>query len=1115
MLLGLLTTLPASAAPAEAFAATIEFLDATGDNPITYVSLNGPASTVGIQLQIVDNDLDLIIKREGANADSLDVNRQSSGMVQPLEGEEWFDLQDMNGDGRVDRRDIRALDSADNSVVTESETIWYDKTNGILRVPANTAKLEYWIKTKTTLGSGSAAQQSGRERQGQEIYDSLTNGATIPVPEGHSLLPTGYGWIDVLEARFPGLKTRQDVEVAQQMLSASMRAYNETPTNDEETDLVIQADFNPAGTNGQPPANLSFKVFNHFAIGEPGEPGFQPGADVGVGPGGQPSNIVIEYEYWGSPNSAHPDRTSLPSTALAQDTGKVSVSTDAAPKGIGIVLEETYAASGVFATTIVICEAGSDGCAATPGDTVKLPVNKEGDFILVTYEDDSPDAKQEATLPLDVHAPTLALFSPASGSAGREDEPTVSFQVTDAESGLNSVDDDIDSIYVVAGLYDLETEQATDSVVFERDDLDDLRSVIDGYSASVTIDEGRGDNDELNSQQLTDDSQYEIRWWAVASDKAGNVGISDSDSETECVIAASDVDNFKFADGLTQAQANALITALEKTIEFETGCNPHVIRVDTAAPSLKKAVTGTWLDDDTEKEGPDAIRTSIVAVFNEDLDCATVTADDFKVGETAPISVICKESNVYLAVDELVSDATPIVQVPPGAVSDEAGNPVEAGTVTAEDSIPAKLHVNVTGTGGGEIRPVTRRAITVTISSDERLSSNPIVTINRVGDDYSLVRFSQGEALSTGTVNQWIYTAALSRDGLYAVRVSAVDQGGRIEATVGLDETDFSAASLKDPNAILFEVDSRLQAPTLMPEEGGQTDNPDVFIRIDFKDEATEYGLAKETDNETPPPVKTRKATDDPAMVDVSFDTHRTVALVGATFNGEDVTGDVITWDHLLFYYHPGNLDLGDHRLELEAKDSAGNWWTDTLNFTVVERQPYKLPISPGLNLVSLPADPADESLNAVFGGEPDIVTVTTYENATGLWLTAAREEDGTFTGDLITIDANHGYWVISDTALDLEVMLLRGDELSIFPPAIDVVKGWNLVPVSDITQRPAGTAVKASDYFANIDANVAFGYDSTLNQMTRLSLDSGTEAVLTVGSAYWVYVNEPGVVIP
>ena len=1116
MLLGLLTTLPAATAPIDSFAGTIEFMDAEGLSPVTYVSLNGPASTVGIQLRIEDQDLDVTIKREGDNADVLDATRQSSGQVQPLAGEEWFDLQDMNGDDRVDRRDIRALDSAGNNVVTASETIWYDGTNGVLRVPEDTVKLEYWIKTKTTLGSGSAAQQSGRERQGMAVYDSLTNGATIPVPVGHSLLPTGYGWIDVLEAQSPGLKAAQDVEtvpILEMMLKASIRAYNETPANEEESDLVIQADFTPAGTDGQPPASLSFKVFHRGSIGEPGEPGFQPGSEVGVGPGGQPSNVIVEYEYWGSPDSAYPEREFLPAAGAPRDTGRVRISTDAAPKGIGVILEETHAASGVFVSTIVICEAGSDDCATAQKETVKLPVNKEGDSILVTYEDDSPSNDREATLPLDVHAPTLALFSPASGSAGREDEPTVSFQVTDPESGLNSDDDDIDSIHLVAGLYDLEAERAADSVVFERDELD-LSSAIDGYSASVTINEGKGNKDALDSQKLTDDSQYEIRWWAVATDNAGNVGISDSNSDTDCVLADSVIDSFKFGTERTQAQTATLIASLEKTIDFEAGCEPHVIRVDTADPSLEKAVTGSWLDDDTEKEGPDAIRTSIVAVFNEALDCATVTADDFKVGETAPNSVICKDANVYLAVNELVSGATPSVQVAEGAVSDKAGNPVKAGTVTAEDSIPAKLHVNVTGTGGDGTRAVTKRAVTVTISSDERLSSNPMVTINRVGDDYSLVRFSQEEAFSTGTTNQWILTAALPRDGLYAVRVSAVDQGGRIEAVAGLAETDFSAASLKDPNAILFEVDNELRPPILIPEDGGTTVNPDVFIRIDFKNEAAEYGLAKETDNEFPPPAKTRKATDDPNMVDVSFDTHNTVELISATFNGEDVTGDVITRDNLLFYYHPGNLPFGDHRLELEAKDNAGNWSTDTLNFTVIERQPYKLPISPGLNLISLPAEPADESLNAVLGGVPDIVTVLTYENATGQWMTASHEEDGTFTGDLTTIDAKHGYFMVSESALDLEVILVRESYFDA-PPHIGVFKGWNLVPVTDVARRPARTTVKAAEYFANIDANVAFGYDSDKDQLTRLSLASDAETVLAVGSAYWVYANEPGIIVP
>ena len=1114
-LLGLLITFPTSAVPANAIAGTIEFLDSTGVNRITHVSLNGPAATDGIQLRITDKDLDVIIKRVGDNTDVLDASRLSSGDVQPREGETWFDLQDMNDDGRIDIRDIRALDDEGNSTVTDSERIWYDGNNGILRVPAGTAKLEYWIKTRTSLGGGSTSPQPGGVRQGKAVYDSLINGSDIPVPEGHSHLPTGYGWIDVLEARFEGLKARQDKVLVEQLLKASMRAYNETPANAEESDLVVDAFFTPAGTGGHPPASVMFRVFNGTSIGEPGEPGFQTAAVVGAGPGGQTSNVIIEYEFWGSPTSAHPDRMPLADNSAPQDTSAVTVSSYAAPGGINAVLEETYASSGVFVATIVICEADDTGCKAEQTDSIRMPVFKEGDSIEVTYRDSSPSATRIATISLDVHAPILALFSPDNGHAGQEDEPTISFQVTDAEAGLNDSDDSIDTIYVIAGLYDLEAEQAVDSVVFERDELD-LTPVLGGYAASVTIDEGRDDTGELDARQLTDDSQYEIRWWALATDKVGNLSISDSDSETECAIPADDGSSFSFSSARTQTQADDLIAVLEKTIDFETGCDPHVIRVDNADPSLERAVTGTWLDGDTEKDGPDAIRTSIAAIFGEDLDCATVSGEDFTVDDTAPIDVTCKDSSVYLTVDELVSDATPTVSVAEGAVSDRAGNPVKTGSVTAEDSIPAKLTVKVTGTGDGEARPVTRRAVTITVASDERLLGNhPTVTINKVGDDYSLVRSSQEEAIASGQPNRWVYAAALSRDGLYTVHVSAVDSGGRIGTAAGLDETEFSAASLKDAEAILFEVDANLHPPALWPEDNAETDNPNVFVRIAFNREAAEYGLTEKVDNETPPPAKTRKAAADPSLVDVSFDTHNTVALTSAVFNGKDVTNIVHTRDNLVFIYYPDGLELGVYRLELEARDVAGNWWSDTLDFTVIERQPFKLPISPGLNLVSLPADPVEAGVDDVFGDEPEIIAAFTYDNLTKRWLTATRREGGPFTGDLTIIDADHGYWVASEGAVSLRVMLLRGDELTIFPPDIDVYKGWNLVPVSDTRQRAAGTDISADEYFANIESTAAFGYDAAEQSFTRLAISKDSNDQISVGSAYWVYANEDDVVIP
>ncbi len=1116
-LLGFLINFPTSAAPAASIPGTIQFLELNGDDKVTRVSLNGPAATVGIQLRIADKDLDVTIKREGDNADVLDSSRLSSGDVLPRDGETWFDLQDMNDDGRVNIRDIRALDQSGASTVTDTETIWYDRNNGILRVPANTAKLEYWIKTITTLGSqtGSSASEPGRDQQGQAIYDSLAHDNDIPVPEGHSLLQEGYGWIDVLEAGFEGLKERQDTEVVQAILGASIRAFNETPATSGEGDLLVDAFFTPSGNGGQTPAAVSFRVFNGESVGEPGDPGFQAASEVGVGPGGQPSNVVVEYRYWGNSDSAYPDRLAPPANQSTPQTGgNVVIRTYAAPEGINATLQETHASSGIYVATIVICEAGSDSCAAEQTESISLPVYREGDSIEVIYEDDSPSSTRVAELPVRMDPPFLSHFFPPTNSAGKEAEPTISFLATNTEFGVSESEDDIDSIYVVAGLYDLLAEQASDSVVLERDELD-LAPIADGFSASVTIMEGRDDHDELNPHQLTEDSQYEIRWWAISSDSAGNVGVSDADDETRCTIQSDDFDDFKFSTKRTQEQAGELIRVLEDTFDFQAGCDPHVIRVDNASPSLERAVTGSWLNEDNvEMEGPDAIRTSIAAIFDEDVDCSTIKPDGIEVNGVNPNALTCKDARVYLSVDDLVSNSTPTVRVLEAAISDRAGNPVVAGSAIAEDSIPAKLTVNLTGTGSHQPRPVTTRNITVTLSSDEPLSSAPIITINRVGDDYSLIRSSQGEAIPSGEANRWVYAAAFTRDGLYNLRTSGVDRGGRIETAIGLDETEFDSSSLIDLDAIFFEVDSVLHPPTLSPRDHDTTENPNTFVSIHFENEHAEYGLTRETDNDLPPPLKIRKSTTDPSLVDVNFDTHKGVTLTKAIFNGEDVLPEIVTRDNVRFIYHNGDLPLGEHRLALEARDAAGNRWSDTLNFTLVEPQPYKLPIEPGLNLVSLPAEPENGSIASIFGELPDITSIFTYDNPDKRWKTATRLDDGSFSGDLETMDADHGYFIVSKSATNLEVMLLRVNDF-LYLPHVDVFEGWNLVPVTDSGRSPSGTTIKAPQYFANIDATAAFGYDSANAILTRLSLSQDSNDKVAVGSAYWVYANEDGVIVP
>ena len=102
------------------------------------------------------------------------------------------------------------------------------------------------------------------------------------------------------------------------------------------------------------------------------------------------------------------------------------------------------------------------------------------------------------------------------------------------------------------------------------------------------------------------------------------------------------------------------------------------------------------------------------------------------------------------------------------------------------------------------------------------------------------------------------------------------------------------------------------------------------------------------------------------------------------------------------------------------STDNAGNEGEFTLEFAKVARKPYSLPINPGPNLVSFPANPEDGDVNAVFGGEgnEDITRVLTFDNVSGLWMAATKGADGMFMGELTTIDAMHGYWVVSEGVL-------------------------------------------------------------------------------------------------
>ena len=814
-----------------------------------------------------------------------------------------------------------------------------------------------------------------------------------------------------------------------------------------------------------------------------------------------------------------------------QDTVLVTIDSGGG-ETTSIALEETTSSSGKFTVTVVICD---DDCTPSQsGRQVDFPVDPAADTITIRYIDASPRTTRSANISLDTDNPSFSNVSPDSGTAGMDPEPDVSFEVVDGESGIQGGDEPEDAtIRIVAALFQADEDpdvQIGDVVTIIRGELD-VDDVTDGFSVDTRLREGG--TGELNAG---DAEEYEIRWWAVAMDMAGNTGVSDSDSDTECTYSGEALDiQFDINGDISNGAAVliALKAAENVGADNEERCDPNVIRVDGVAPELVAAETGVFYDPDEPSDEGTGSLTSIVARFDEALDCDSVEANDFEVGGAAPNAVTCVGSNVYLSVDELESNDTPTVSVGEESLSDRAGNLIggddDDREVESTDDIPAALDVTITGTGEGD-RPVTDGSITITVTSDERLRGRPTVSIELVGTDYALGTDMGGTASPTGSTNEWSITKTISGAGLYNVYVTAEDRVSSGESKAGVNT--FDEDTIDDGKALLFEVDKDVSAPEFLPEDEGTTDNAGIFIRANFSNEDSEYGLLAEVDicredagsgtgspdvdgdcatGYTKGTTMVATTTAGEAATETDFDTHSMLTLVEATFNDDDVTDDVITRDSVLFVYRPGNLSNGEHTFEIEVEDNAGNEATFSTTFEKIDKAAYELSLNPGPNLVSFPANPENGDINAVFGGEgnEDITSVLTYENATGLWMTANKGADGTFTGDLTTINGMSGYWVVADGVVDVFALLEGSGNFIQPPPHIVVSEGWNLVGVVDASQREAGTPI--SGYFDNIEAEVVYGYDSLNAALVRQT----DESDVTTGSGYWVYANEAGIIIP
>ena len=162
-------------------------------------------------------------------------------------------------------------------------------------------------------------------------------------------------------------------------------------------------------------------------------------------------------------------------------------------------------------------------------------------------------------------------------------------------------------------------------------------------------------------------------------------------------------------------------------------------------------------------------------------------------------------------------------------------------------------------------------------------------------------------------------------------------------------------------------------------------------------------------------------------------DSHDTVTVTEITLNGEDVMAHLNRVSATQFSLVLRDLAVDSYKVAYVAEDEAGNEMDDgEFSFEVNERQPYEIEVQPGWNLISLPATPVEAAIGDVLANNQYISPVLGYQQ--GDWVTAIREEDGTWRGRLETIDGGYGYWLHARTFESIETMLTEVDPAGTLP---------------------------------------------------------------------------------
>ena len=647
------------------------------------------------------------------------------------------------------------------------------------------------------------------------------------------------------------------------------------------------------------------------------------------------------------------------------------------------------------------------------------------------------------------------------------------------------------------------------------------------------------------------DAEFEIDFQAFVMDMAGNIGFSDSDPA-----------NPRFINDLGEADVDK-----RKPGNVLGYYSAHIITLDEKDPVIDEDQTATGyygLDSDGKPTIQD--RSSVMVVFDGPITASSVSNSTFsvKLDDGSSASVIDHEvakNYVFLMLaSELASDATPMIDIANGEkVEDMAGNETfgrEVDEFEVADGISPRLTVTLsggTGTGTGNEGPekLTRDRITVHVSSDEMLQSAPRIVVT-----CSSLRWNEGaDANVKKDIDDYIAnrnTASTGKPGETPARTPAVAKKNEsytytcgYENDAGLVQgftspTEVSSLSRPGDNweytwqnngssglqdgsltAVAFGRDrSRYEGSDdkMLENWGSASAEFTLDTKVVYPDPARDVSKGGDLQ---PAPDGTSK--ESRPFVLIEFNEGTTVTLASVELDGVEVASKFEMPDHNRFVYWPQSLSQGDHEVEVEATDAAGNEAAFSYDFETVARGDFVIGLNAGWNAISVPADPVDTAIGSVFS-DPAITTVTGWD--TQGWRIAIRR-DGVWEsnekyGALNEIRARYGYWVKSNGFVRQPVALKGGTSRDVESSRPTLIKiptepGWNFVGVVDQDSDQTESDDFGNDLMGSDDRQIpaseylgsnyvrAYTWDATFSRFDVVRPNHA----MTIGDGVWVYYPE------